>query len=291
MSRHDRPRILLLLAPWMAGLALLVVLPALLAIGIAFTHYDTLSAPRWCGGDNFRALFADDLFRRAVLNSARFVLLAVPLRMIGALALALALKSPRPGVGLQRMAVFFPAIVPDVAYALLWLWIFNPLYGPLNGALHAMGLPAPAWLAEEHLALPALVIMALFQVGEGFIVLLAGLQGIPAELHETAALEGAGRWDRFRWITLPLLAPWLLLLTLRDIILSAQSTFAPAFIMTDGGPYYATLFLPLLIYQEAFTGLRFGSAAAIMLLLMTGVALLIGLVLLVVRGWGYGDEA
>ena len=279
-----------MLAPWLLGVGVLVALPALMAIAVAFTRYDALTPPRWCGAGNFRDLLANDLFRIAVRNSAVFVLLAVPLRMLGALALALVLKSPRPGVALHRMAVFFPAIIPDVAYALLWLGILNPLYGPLNVALHALGLPAPAWLADEQTALPALVLMSVFQIGEGFIVLLAGLQGIPDEYYQAAALEGANRWQRFRWITLPLLAPWLLLLTIRDIILSAQSTFAPAFIMTDGGPYYATLFVPLLVYQEAFTGLRFGSAAAIMLLLLLGAALLIGLVFLVVRGWGYGDE-
>jgi multiple sugar transport system permease protein len=282
--------LILFLSPYLIGITLLIALPALFALVFAFTRYDGLSAPRWYGLGSFKDLFADSLFWTAIKNSAIFVLLAVPLRIVGALALALLLNRRRKGIGLYRMAVFFPTIIPDVAYALIWLWIFNPIYGPLNLALKALGLPQPAWLADEKTALLAIVIMALFQIGEGFVVLLAGLQNIPDEYYHTASLDGGNRWQLFRFITLPLLAPWLLLLTLRDIILSAQSTFTPAFIMTAGGPYYATLFVPLLMYQEAFENLRFGQASAIMLLLLIAVGLLLLLVYHLVRGWGYSDE-
>lgn len=286
----DRAALLVMLAPYLIGTAVLVVVPALLSLVIAFTRYDALGAPVWVGLDNFRALGEDSLFWTAVRNSLVFVLLAVPLRVLGALALALLLQRPGRGVGLFRMAVFFPTVVPDVAYALIWLWIFNPVYGPLNLALEALGLPVSPWLAEGNTALLAIVIMAAFQIGEGFVVLLAGLQNVPEEYYQSAALDGARRWQQFRFITLPLLAPWLLLLTLRDVILSAQNTFTPAFLMTGGGPYYATLFLPLRMYQEAFDSFRFGTAAAMMLLLLLGVGLLLLLVYRVVRGWGYSDE-
>lgn len=291
MRPRERSRLVPLIAPWLTGLGLLVALPAALSVALAFTRYDALSPPVFVGLGNFRDLFRDDLFHRAVRNSITFVLLAVPLRLLGALALALALERPRRGVGPVRLAVFFPAVVPDVAYALLWTWLLNPLYGPINLTLRALGLPAPEWLAGESTALPSLVLMALFQIGEGFVVLLAGLQAIPHELHQAAALEGAGRWGRFRWITLPLLAPWFVLLTVRDVILSAQSTFSMSYVATEGGPYYATLFLPLLAHQEAFTALRFGTASAIVLLQLAGAGLLIVLVHLAVRGRGYGDEA
>lgn len=287
----ERRTLWLFLTPYLLGITVLIALPALLALVIAFTRYDGLSAPQWYGLGSFKDLFADSLFWTAVKNSAIFVLLAVPLRILGALSLALLLGQRRRGIGLYRMAVFFPTIIPDVAYALIWLWIFNPIYGPLNLALGALGLPQPAWLAEGNTALLAIVIMALFQIGEGFVVLLAGLQNIPREYYQTASLDGGNRWQLFRFITLPLLAPWLLLLTLRDVILSAQNTFTPAFLMTGGGPYYATLFLPLFMYQEAFDNLRFGSASAAMLLLLLGVGLLLLLIYYLVRGWGYSDEA
>jgi multiple sugar transport system permease protein len=121
-------------------------------------------------------------------------------------------------------------------------------------------------------------------------VLLAGLQEIPRSYHDAAALDGAGRWARFRHITLPLVAPWLLLITIRDIIANAQTTFAPALIMTGGGPYYATLFVPLLLYQTAFDRLRFGMGAAMTALLVLGVALLISLAYVCLGGWGYEDD-
>jgi multiple sugar transport system permease protein len=289
--RLSRERtLLLMLGPYLIGISALVAVPALLALAIAFTRYDALGAPVWVGLDNFRALGEDPLFWTAARNSLVFVLLAVPLRVLGALALALLLQRPGRAVGFFRMAVFFPTIIPDVAYALIWLWIFNPVYGPLNLALKALGLPISPWLAEGNTALLAIVIMAAFQIGEGFVVLLAGLQNTPEEYYQSAALDGARRWQQFRFITLPLLAPWLLLLTLRDIILSAQNTFTPALLMTGGGPYYATLFLPLHMYLEAFDSFRFGTAAAMMLLLLLGVGLLLLLVYRVVRGWGYGDE-
>ena len=170
------------------------------------------------------------------------------------------------------MAVYVPTVVPSVAYALIWLWIFNPRYGPLNQALESLGLPTPAWLIDSATALPAIAFTALFQIGEGFLVLLAGLRAIPEECHHAAALDGAGPGATFRHVTLPLLAPWLLLLSFRDIIVSAQSTFTPALLMTGGGPYYATLFVPLLMYETAFDRFRFGEGAAMTLLVFAGSA-------------------
>jgi multiple sugar transport system permease protein len=156
--------------------------------------------------------------------------------------------------------------------------------------LGAVGLPAPAWLVRPDTALIAIALMSAFQIGEGFVVLLAGLQDISPDYYQSAKLDGGGRWQLFRFITLPLLAPWLLLLTLRDIILSAQSTFTPAYLMTGGGPYYATLFMPLLIYQTAFDRFRFGQGAAMLLLLFLSVGLLLLLVYYVMRSWGLADD-
>jgi multiple sugar transport system permease protein len=285
-----RASLYLMLAPFLAGTLALVVVPAALSFGLAFTAYDGLSPPEWRGLANFRGLLHDQLFLTAARNSLVFVALGVPLRALAALALALLLNRPRRGVGLYRAAVYLPTIVPSPAYALAWLWVFNPVAGPLNALLGALGLPAPAWLADSRTALLAMVIMSLFQLGEGLVVLLAGLQATPRAYYDAAAIDGAGAWGALRHITLPLLAPWLLLLIIRDIIVSAQSTFAPALLMTGGGPYYATLVLPLLMYQTAFDRFRFGEGAAIMLLVFAGVAALIALSYLLLGGWGYEDE-
>ena len=291
MARPFRLGVYAMLTPYLTGALVLVALPVALAGVLAFTAYDGLSAPRWRGLGNFHDLLDDPLFAIAAWNSLAFVVLTVPLRLAITLGLALLLRRPRPGVGLYRVAVYLPTVVPSPAYALVWLWILNPLYGPLNLVLAGLGLPTPAWLADSATALPAIALTALFQIGEAFVVLLAGLQEIPDEYYDASALDGAGRVAQLRHLTLPLLAPWLLLVTIRDVITSVQSTFTPALLMTGGGPYYATLFLPLLIYETAFERFRFGTGAAMTVVVCAGVAALVGLTYLAMGGWGYEDEA
>jgi multiple sugar transport system permease protein len=278
-----------LLLPYLGGALLLVGLPALLSFAISLTRYDALSPPAWAGLQNFREVYNEPLFWTALNNSLFFIALAAPLRLLGALGLALLLNRPRRGVGFYRAAVYLPSIIPETAYALIWLWIFNPLYGPLNLLLSALGLPTPAWLVEPATARPALVLMSLFQIGEGFVVLLAGLRDIPPECLAAARVDGANRWQVFRWITLPLLTPWLLLLAIRDVILSLQNTFTPAYIMTGGGPYYRTFFAPLLIYEEAFDRFRFGQGAAVMLLVLLVTLGLLLLLYGLFEGWGQDE--
>lgn len=286
-----RAGLYLLLAPYLAGVGVLVVVPIVLSCALAFTVYDGLSAPTWTGLGNFRDLLNDPLFAIAVRNSLLFVVLTVPLRVAIALGLALLLERPRRGVGLYRVAVYVPTVVPAVAYALVWLWIFNPRYGPLNLALASLGLPTPAWLVDRSTALPAIALTALFQIGEGFIVLLAGLREVPEDCYHACAIDGAGRGATLVHVVLPLLAPWLLLLTIRDVIVSAQTTFTPALVMTGGGPYYATLFVPLLIYETAFDRLRFGEGSAMSVLVLAAVGVLVLITYRAAGGWGYDDEA
>jgi multiple sugar transport system permease protein len=280
-----------MLLPYLLGTLVLVALPALMSAGLAFTSYDALSPPVFVGFSNFRLLAADPVVATAFANSLFFVALAVPLRILGALALALLLQRPRRGVGGYRAAVYLPTVIPDVAYALIWLWIFNPLFGPVNVALSALGLPQPGWLADEGTAKFPFVAMSLFQIGEGFVVLLAALRGLPREYFDAGEVDGAGRWASFRYLTLPLLLPWLVLLTFRDVILSFQYTFTPSLVMTGGGPYYSTMFLPLLIYEEAFDRFRFGPGSALMLLLFVLSAAIIGGIYLLFRRRGFLADA
>lgn len=280
-----------LTTPFLIGSIALVGVPALLTFALAFYEYDALSPPVWRGVENFTQIFHEKVFQIAVYNSAVFVAISVPLRVLGALGLAMLLQQRRRGYGLYRVAVFLPTVVPDIAYALIWLWIFNPLYGPLNLVLGALGLPRPAWLVNPDTALVSIAIMSLFQIGEGFVLLLAGLRSIPTDYYAAGSVYGAGRWQLFRFVTLPLLAPWLVLLTVRDIIVTSQNTFTAAYLMTGGGPYYATLFMPLLIYEEAFDRFRFGLGSAMMLTMFLAIGLLLYLVFLTVRGWGYEDDA
>ncbi len=279
-----------LLGPYLVGAVALVAVPALLSLGLAFTTYDGLSAPVWTGFTNWRLLATDPKVPVAIGNTLLLVALMVPLRIAGALLLALLLQRRGRGVGTARAAVFLPAVIPDVALALVMVWVFNPLYGPVNGLLGALGLPRPGWLADASTAKLPFVALAVLGLGEGFVVLLAARKGISVSLYEAGALDGGGAWGLFRAITLPLLLPWLLLLTVRDIILGFQWTFVPATVMTGGDPYHATLFLPQLIHEEAFDRFRYGTGSALMLF----VALLTGLLLaglwavLRARGWRDG---
>ena len=230
LQTRQRLQLWLMLTPFLAGAFLLIGLPALLTFGLAFTHYDALTPPRWNGLENFATIFQRDIFWIAVRNSLLFALTAAPLQVLGALGLALLLHPARRGAQGYRATVYLTTVIPDVAYALIWLWLFNPLYGPLNLALAWLRLPAPAWLVDPHTALAALVIMAAFRVGEGMLLLIAARRTLPSVTFDAAMIDGAGRWQSLRHITLPLLAPWLLLLLIRDLVIGAHSTFTPVYL-------------------------------------------------------------
>jgi len=269
-----RRQLALFLAPYLLGTLVLVVLPALATVAVSFTDYQAVRPPAWIGLDNFGRLAETPLVRLGLYNTLIFAGLAVPLRLLGALALAL-LLGRRRGSGLYRAAVYLPTIMPEAAYALVWLWILNPVHGPLNLILAAFGLPQPAWLAEAATARLAIILMALVQIGEGFVVVLAARQNVPAALYEAAEVDGANRWQGFWRITLPLILPWLLLLLCRDLVVAVQNTFAPSFVLTYGGPYYATTFLPLLIYEISFDFQDWGLASAVLVVVYVWILLLI----------------
>jgi multiple sugar transport system permease protein len=275
-----------MLAPFVLGLLGLVLLPAVVTLGLSLTEYDLIRPARWIGWDNFTELAGDDVFRIALVNSLTFAAVAVPLRIGITLALALLLHRRARGVGLGRTAVMLPTAVPEIAYGLLWLWMFNPFYGPVNALLRlggengltVFGRTPPAWLTDPNAARSAIIIMSLFTIGEAFFVLMTARQALPVEVYELAAVEDATGWDVFRRVTLPLLTPVLLLLALRDTVLSLQLNFIPALVITDGGPPpYATTYLSLFVYRNGFEYLRYGYAAAatlVMLLLTVAVVLL-----------------
>jgi multiple sugar transport system permease protein len=269
----------LLLLPFFLGSLLLVALPALVTVVIAFTQYNAIEPPRWVGLDNFGRLWESPLARLSLRSSLQFIFLAVPLRLLGALGMALLLQHSGRFFAGSRAAAYLPTIIPEGAYALLWLWILNPLFGPLNLALGWLGLPQPQWLVEPGPTRMGFVLMALFTIGEGMVVLLVGLRTIPKAFYEAARVDGAGAVTVFWRITLPLLLPWLLLLTLRDLVVALQNTFTASFVMTYGGPYYATTYIPLLLYELAFDFFDFGLAAALLVVsyIVTGM-LVVGIV-------------
>ncbi len=263
MESGERRVLWLMAAPFVVGVFGLVLLPAVGSLSMALAEWDLVRSPRFVGLANFRELIEDPAFRISLRNSLWYVLTAVPLRLVGALGLALLLHRPGRLRAAGRVTVLIPTVIPDAAYALLWLWILNPLYGPLNLALVAVGLPTPAWFSQPAPTRWAVVLMGLFQLGEGFLIALVARRQVSEELLEIAAISGAGPWGRFIRVTLPLMAPALLLIVARDTILSLQVTFAPALIVTEGGPPpYATTYLPLFAYRNAFEYLRYGYASA-----------------------------
>lgn len=273
-TRVDRERLglWLMAAPFLVGVVVLVAVPALVTLVMSLFEWDLLQPARFVGLGNFRELFGDVAFRASLRNSLTYVAIAVPLRVAIALGLALLMHRRIRGVGAERASVFFPTVIPDVAYALLWLWILNPLYGPLNLLLGALGLPTPSWLSVPASARWGVIIMGLFLIGEGFLIALAARRAVPGELYDMASSSGAGPWARFVRVTLPLMTPALLLMATRDTILSFQATFVPALIVTEGGPPpYGTTYLSLFIYRNAFEYLRYGyaSAATVLMFVLT----------------------
>jgi len=276
----------LMLAPYLLGIVALVLIPFLVTIVMAFADYDLVRAPSWVGLDNFVELADDPIFRAALSNSLLFAAIAVPLRLVIALGLALLLHRRAAAVGTARTAAMLPYAVPEIAYGLLWLWLLNPLYGPINQLLRVggengatvLGRTPPQWLTDPVDARAAIILMSLFTIGETFVILLATRRALPGEVYELAAIEDATGWDVVRRVTLPLMAPVLVLLLLRDAILSLQISFVPALVVTDGGPPpYSTTYLSLFVYRNAFEYLRYGYAAAatavMLLLTLAAVAL------------------
>lgn len=274
--------------PYVAGLALLVGVPALLALAIALTEFSAVQPPRYVGLSNFVRMLGAELFWTSLGNSAVYVAVSVPLRVLAALGCALLLARRSLASSVLRPLVYLPSVIPEPALALLWLWVLNPLYGPLAGAFAALGLGAPDALTDPWGARIALAVVAAFQVGEGFVVALAVRRLIPASLYEAAAIDGARPTQVLRRVTLPLMAPALLLLAGRDVVLGFQTSFVPALLVTEGGPRYATTYLPMYAYRQAFSYFRLGYGAALSVVMFLLSAAAVFVLYRVGRRWRYG---
>lgn len=265
---------------WVVGLGVFTAYPVLASLFYSFCDYSILQRPVWIGLENFRQLAVDDVFWLSLRNTLFFAGLSVPLGTVVSLSLALLLNHDVRGRAFFRTLFYLPSIVPAVASAMLWLWIFNGQYGVLNqllGPLFALwGGRPPAWLGDPAWAKPALVLMSLWGVGNSTIIYLAGLQDVPRELHESAELDGAGPLRRLWHVTLPMISPVIYFNVVMGII-GAMQVFTQAFIMTggtEGNPARSTLFYALYLYSTAFYDLRMGYASAmawILFLLIAGL--------------------
>jgi len=269
-----------LASPYLVGLVLLVALPAAAAAVLAFTEFSGVQAPRFTGADNVRRLVGDRALWRSLGNTAVYIAVAVPLRLAAATAFALLLQRHTRTAAVARPVAYLPTVVPDVAYALLWLWLLNPLYGPMAALFGSAGILTEPWGAR--IALP---VLGAFQIGEAFVVALAARRSISGSIYEAAAVDGASPWFTFHRLTLRLMAPVLALLALRDVILSLQINFVPALLMTQGGPRYATTYVPLYVYQTAFRYFRLGYASTIALTMFLLTAAIVYVQYRIARRW------
>ncbi|HVE95134.1 MAG TPA: sugar ABC transporter permease [Acidimicrobiales bacterium] len=257
-----------LAVPYMFGLVALVGVPLVGTAVLAFTDYSGISAPQWVGAANLRAISNDDSLGRAVLTTVVVVAVAVPLRVAGATALALLLHRPGRSVTAARAAAFLPTVVPDVALALVWAWLLNPLSGPLALA----GLPIGGVLTDPVGARLAVAVLVAFQLGEGFVIALAWRTSLGRTPYEAATLAGASPGFVLRRLTLPQMRPALAALAVRDAVVVLHATFVAALLLTRGGPSRATVGLPQWLYETEFAYLRVGyaSAASLTVLVVTG---------------------
>lgn len=236
--------------------------PAIVGLILGLFDWSIVDPPRFIGLKNFIDLYNDPIFWRALWNTFYYTILSVPTDIILSLCLALALNRQLRGVWLFRLAYFTPVVTATAIVAIIWRWLYMP-NGLINGVLQQVGFSPVAWLSDPNWALPAIAIMAVWKhIGYNMLIFIAGLQAIPIDFEEAARIDGANRWQILRYITLPLLRPVFVLVTILTTISSFQ-VFDSAYVMTNGGPYYATTTLVYYIYSNAFDRYQMGYAAAI----------------------------
>ncbi len=265
------------LSPWLIGFLVFTLVPVVLSFWYSLCDYSLVQAPYFTGLDNYKTLMADPIFWKALKNTGVYALMALPSAMLVSLGLALLLNADIKGQAIYRTIIFLPSLVPAVASAMLWLWLFNARLGLINVLLSKIGITGPPWLASEQWAMPALAMMSLWGVGQTVVIYLAGLQDVPRDLYEAAELDGANAWQRLRNVTLPIISP-VIFFNLIMAIIGTMQVFAIPYIMTAGGPARSTYFFTMYLYDNAFVFLRMGYASAmawvqlLIILALTGIA-------------------
>lgn len=248
--------------PALIGLVFLLAIPIIFSLYISFTDYNMYNEFNWVGLRNYRNLFNDRLFFRSLWNTIYYVALSVPINTAVGIFLALLLNNDKiKGLKFFRTTFYLPTVVSGVAVALLWQWVLDPNFGLINNALNYIGIQGPGWLTSTVWSKPSIILMNAWAVGGTMIIYLAGLQGIPESLYESATIDGAGPIRKFINITLPMLSPTIFFNVIMGVI-SGFQVFMQAYIMTDGGPNNSTLFYAFYLYNKAFRDLQMGSASA-----------------------------
>jgi multiple sugar transport system permease protein len=283
---------LLFASPWILGTVLFVLGPVVASVLLSLTNWNLISSPKAVGLRNYRDMVDSQDFWQSVRVTLLYAVLAVPLYQVAGVALALLLNQRVRGMYLFRTILFLPAVLSGVAVAVLWVSLLNPDVGVVNQVLRAVGIDdPPRWLQSPSWAVPAMVLMGLWGIGGGAIIYLAGLQNIPPALYQAAKIDGAGPWQTFRHITLPLLTPTLLFTLLIGII-EAFQVFDTAYVLggSRGGTRGSLLFYVLNIWNEGFRNGRFGYASALAWVLVIAAALVIILIFKTSSRWVYYES-
>jgi multiple sugar transport system permease protein len=277
------------LAPQLIGLVVFMLGPLAFAIWLSVSEWDGFGKSQFIGLGNFAAVLSDPQFLTSTVNTVWYAVLSVPGTMIGAFIVAYLMIKVR-GRGFYRTFYFAPVITSSVAVAAIWLWLFNPEISPINNALKAIGLPAPDWLQNPKTVIPAFAIVAIWQgIGYQMVMFTAGLENVPKSLIEAADIDGASEWQKMRKITIPLLSPTILFLSITSIIGSFQVFDYIYLFMGSTAPAYARTVVYDL-YQKAFVEFDFGQGSAIAVLLFISLLALTGLQLLAQKRWVHYTE-
>jgi multiple sugar transport system permease protein len=290
LQRQDALWAVLFLLPNLLAFLTFTIGPMLFSLVMTVMDWPLVRPPTFSGAANLERLARDEVFWTALLNTGLYVLLYVPLLTVSAFLISLALNRPLRGVTLFRTAFFMPSVVLFVSVAMLWQWLYEPQNGLINYVLGLAGIEGPPWLSSRLWALPSIVIMNVWRhAGYYSLIFLAGLQSIPGEFYESAHVDGAGPLQRLRHITIPLIFPTTFFVVVTALI-SAFQLFGEAYVMTKGGPGYATTTLVYYIYRNGFESFRMGYAALIAWVLFAIVFAVTLVQWRVARERGYGFQ-
>jgi len=271
-KKEQNRNFFLFISPWIIGFLLFTLYPVVSSFYFSLTDYDATRAPNFVGLSNYIYAFQDPVFAISIKATLYYTLLSVPLGLLLSLVFAMLLNANVACKGAFRTFMYLPSMISGVSLSLLWSWIFNPQFGIANYLLSLMHVQGPLWLMDENWAVPSLIIMSLWTTGEGMVIFLAALQGIPKSLIEASVLDGAN-WHHRLWnVTMPMISPIFLFQLIIGLINSFQ-VFTQAFVMTKGGPHYATTFYVYNIYQNAFMNFKMGYASALSWMLLIAVML------------------
>ncbi len=273
--------------PWLLAFLVFTLGPMVASLIFSFTQYNAIQPPVWIGLKNFVTLSGDPVFWKSIRVTFTYALIFVPLNLAISLFLAAMLNMAVPAMRVIRTIYYLPAVLPEVVTGLVWIWIFNPDFGLLNYILYlATGIKGPNWLGSEAWVMPAVIISALWGMGSGVIIFLASLQSVPPELYEAAEIDGAGASRRYFTITVPMISPVILFNLLVGTI-GALQVFARIYVMTQGGPNYASYFYNLYLYSNAFSYFRLGLASAQAWILFVVIMILTMIILRTSGRWVY----